>query len=69
MIWIIWLVLLFLLLVVPLGWGYPRYGVPRPYYRRSTIAQENAVGWGIWASVLWLILAVLIIWAVLLLLF
>ncbi|MCC6382960.1 MAG: hypothetical protein IT304_10665 [Dehalococcoidia bacterium] len=64
MFWFVWFVLLIILFVLPFGWGYPRYGVPRPYYQRRADVAADRAGWGAWGVLLWLVLMALVIWAV-----
>jgi hypothetical protein len=66
MIWTIWVITL-LLFLLPVIWGYRRWGAPRPYYiRRRGIHSETRVrtepGWGAWADLLWVFTLVLIAW-------
>ncbi|HEX5368909.1 MAG TPA: hypothetical protein VFY10_05790 [Dehalococcoidia bacterium] len=50
------------LFLLPLGygWGYRRWGPPRPYYMRRS--QTAAYGWSWLADLVWVVFLVLLIW-------
>lgn len=65
-IWILWVIAV-LLFLLPVVWGYRRWGAPRPYYiRRRGPQGETRVGaepgWGAWADLLWIFIVVLVAW-------
>lgn len=66
---VLWIVLLFLLFLLPLGVGYRSWGVPYPSYyarRRRTYRADigpdtpESSGWGIFADILWIVLLTLL---------
>jgi hypothetical protein len=74
--WLLWVVLMFFLLVPPLGygWGYRGWGPPYPrYIQRRRSQQLSAAGatgpfkhesWGLSGDILWMMFFIGLFWVV-----
>ena len=73
--WLLWIVLMFVLLVPPVGygWGYRRWGPPYPTYVQRRRAQRAAAmdgslafdhsSWGMWGDFVWMVVIIGMVWA------
>jgi hypothetical protein len=74
--WFLWMGVMFLFLLPPVGygWGYRRWGVPYPSYvqrrraeRASTAARDGAFNhyaWGWGGDFVWMVILIGLFWAV-----